>query len=98
MVGGTPQLDAQIEQVHSSQEFEPAIQPDELREHDAQAKEYGTRPDGGTGRDAQCRNNTGTAGMAEGCLGEDKNVRARADHSQDVNSKNATEHSGVGMP
>ena len=95
MISGAPQPDTQIQQVRSSQELEPAVQPGKLREYDAQAKESGARPDSGTGRDAQCRDYTGPASVVDGPLGDYKDVRPRADHSQHVDGENATEHNSV---
>jgi hypothetical protein len=95
MISGAPQPDTRVEQLRSSQELDPTVQPGELREHDAQAKESGARPDGRTGRDTQRRNATDTASMANDRLGNHKNVRTRTDHSQHVDSENATEHNDV---
>jgi hypothetical protein len=66
-----------------------------LREHNAQAEESGIRPDGRTGCGTQRREDTGTAAMADGRLGNNKDVRPRTDHGQHVDGENTTEHDDV---
>jgi hypothetical protein len=41
-VSGVPQLDTKVDQVDPTQDFEPIIEPSELREQHTQAKECGT--------------------------------------------------------